>query len=100
MSSNVRHGAKRDTNERDIVEYLRRSGCTVDRISGTGVPDLLVGYHGLNILIEVKMPGKKLRPAQEIWHNGWRGQKAVVETIDDAASVIESYKERLRELGD
>jgi hypothetical protein len=96
MSSNVRHAAKRDANEGVIVEYLRKAGCKVDRISGTGTPDLLIGYHGINLLMEVKMPGKKLRPAQEEWHAEWPGQKAVVETVDDAAAVIESYKERLR----
>lgn len=95
MSSNVRHAAKRDANEGEIVDCLRKLGCKVDRISGTGVPDLLVGYRGHNLLMEVKMPGKKLRPAQEEWHSEWRGQKAVVETIDDAAAVIESYKARL-----
>lgn len=98
MSSNVRHNAKRDSNEPAIVEYLRKSGCKVDRISGTGVPDLLVGFHGHNILMEVKMPGKKLRPAQEGWHAEWTGQKVIVESIDDAARVIDSYRARLKQL--
>lgn len=91
MSSNVRHGAKRDSNEAEIVEFLRKHGCTVDRISGTGVPDLLVGYHGKNILMEVKMPGKKLTPAQEKWHSEWRGQKAVVENVADAIEIFNHY---------
>jgi hypothetical protein len=95
MSSNVRHAAKRDANEGDIVAYLRAVGCKVDRISGTGTPDLLIGYRGINLLMEVKMPGKKLRPAQEEWHKEWTGQKAVVESVDDAAVIIESYKQRL-----
>lgn len=99
MSSNVRHNAKRDSNEPEIVEYLRKAGCKVDRISGTGTPDLLVGFHGHNILMEVKMPGKKLRPAQEDWHAEWTGQKVIVESIDDAAKVIESYKARLAGAG-
>jgi hypothetical protein len=93
MSSNVRHDAKRDANEGLIVEFLRKHGCTVDRISGTGVPDLLVGYRGINILMEVKMPGKKLRPAQEQWHSRWLGQKAVVETADDAERVLGAFKD-------
>jgi hypothetical protein len=97
VSSNVRHSAKRDSNEAEIVEFLRKHGCTVDRISGTGVPDLLVGYRGIKILMEVKMTGKKLRPAQEEWHSYWRGQRTVVETVFDAALVLmDSYSERLR----
>ncbi len=93
MSSNVRHAAKRDANEGLIVEFLQKSGCSVDRLSGTGIPDLIVGFHGHNILMEVKMPGKKLRPAQEDWHSWWLGQKAVVQTVEDASMVLDRFKD-------
>lgn len=96
MSSNIRYNAKRDSNEGDIVDYLRKAGCSVERISGTGIPDLLVGLHGLNLLMEVKVPGKKLRESQEEWHMEWKGQRVIVETVDEAAAVIASYRERLR----
>ncbi len=88
MSSNLRYAAKRDANESGIIECLLKAGCTVDQISGTGTPDLLVGYRGYNILMEVKMPGKKLRPAQEKWHSAWNGSSFVVESVQDAMKII------------
>ncbi len=36
---------------------------------GAGVPDLLVGFRNKNYLIEVKVPGGRLTPAQlGLWH--------------------------------
>lgn len=31
----------------------------------TGIPDLLIVYHGRNVFIEIKRPGGKLRPNQQ-----------------------------------
>lgn len=53
------HAQKRDDNEDDIVKALRGAGATVMHLSGKGVPDLLVGYHGHTLLIEVKNPDGK-----------------------------------------
>lgn len=43
--------------------------------------------------MEVKDPKqppskRKLTPAQEDFRNGWKGQYAVVQTIDDALTVL------------
>lgn len=58
-------GRKRDANEAGIVRALRDIGCTVRQISGEGVPDLAVYSRGVWRLIEVKMPGRPLKPAQQ-----------------------------------
>jgi len=52
----MRRSAKRDVNEGDIVAGLRKVGATVDRISEEDLPDLLVGFRGVNYLIEIKAP--------------------------------------------
>lgn len=51
-----RQAARRDRNEAGLVHYLRERGAIVHRLSGAGVPDLLVGYAGLWWPVEVKQP--------------------------------------------
>lgn len=84
-----RRNASRDGNEPEIVQVLEKAGYFVTRISGAGVPDLLVIKPGLNVpvdvvedyaealrmmgktdiaLMEVKMPGEPLTPAQRKFH--------------------------------
>jgi hypothetical protein len=60
---------------------------------GEGCPDLLVGYKGLNLLLEVKDGSKppsaqKLTPQQEVWHRDWRGHRVVVNSPEAALTAI------------
>ena len=57
------HAKARDANEPQIVKALEAAGYTVYRID---VPcDLIVGRGRVTHLVEVKMPGEPLTPAQE-----------------------------------
>ncbi len=49
-----RWNAKRDSNEVAIVKALKQAGASVARISETGMPDLIVWYHGAIHLLEIK----------------------------------------------
>jgi hypothetical protein len=87
--------AKVDTNQKEITAALRRAGCTVQPLHtvGRGVPDLLVGFRGQNFLLELKDGSKrpserKLTDDQQEWHQQWRGQVAVVESVDEALRLI------------
>lgn len=100
---------KVDANQAEIVAGLRALGYSVQPLSaiGKGVPDLLVGGYGMNLLLEVKdpaqdCPGGELRKAfpkehgglnedQFDWHRRWIGQVAVVRTLDDAVQVIRKH---------
>ena len=91
----MRRAAKIDRNQPEIVAALRKAGCTVESLAavGKGVTDLLVGRAGIKYLLEVKDGEKppserKLTPDQEEWHAGWRGQKAVVNTIEEALEAV------------
>jgi len=84
-----------DRNQNEIVEALRRIGCSVAVTSGVGVgfPDLVVGYRGANYLIEIKDGSKppseqKLTPDQQDFKALWRGQYAVVNTPEKAIDYI------------
>ena len=85
---------RRDVSEKGIVLALTALGCSVQPLSGKGVPDLLVGIRGMNILLECKAPsgpkggtsGRNLTPDQETWFASWHGASPVV--CRDARSAV------------
>jgi len=87
--------ARVDANQAAIVGALRAVGATVTVTArlGEGFPDLAVGFRGVTYLLEVKDGAKrpserKLTEAEADWHASWRGQVAVVESVEDALAVI------------
>ena len=84
--------AKTDQNQAEIVKALRQVGATVHDLSavGGGCPDILVGHKNVTYLIEIKNPDTKgkLNKLQQKWHAEWRGQVAVVETVEEALRMI------------
>ncbi len=81
-----RWSAKADENQAEIVEALRRAGASVQTLHrlGQGVPDLLVGYQGRNLLMEIKGEKGKLTTEEERFFEDWSGQVAVVRSAEDA----------------
>lgn len=89
MSIN-RFNPRRDANEKDIVNYLKANGLSVERLN---TPlDLLVGWNKTNYLVEVKMPGKWLNDKQESFVSDWKGQFIVIDSIDQAERFIKGIK--------
>lgn len=91
----MRRAARRDNNERDIINALVAAGCLVQSLSqGSGVPDLLVGVpSGRLVLVEVK-DGRKIPSARRLtddeiaWHNKWAQFPVfVVSTVDEALKI-------------
>jgi len=87
--------AKIDANQPEIVQALRKAGCTVQTLAavGKGVPDLLVGLRGSNFLLEIKdgkrpPSQKKLTDDQVAWHKAWGGSVTVVENPDQALRAV------------
>jgi hypothetical protein len=91
----VKHG-RRDANHASIREDLRKVGCRVLDLGdvGKGCPDLLVGFRGRLVLLEIKDPAKPpskraLTPDEEAFHTQWRGLPVVVvETIEEAVAAV------------
>jgi hypothetical protein len=86
---------KVDLNQMEIVASLRKIGATVQSLAtvGDGCPDLLVGFQGINYLMEVKDGGKvpsaqKLTPDQVKWHIEWCGEVHIVRSVEDAFGVL------------
>ena len=87
-----RYNPARDANEPEIVGELRARGCIVAPLSGSAVPDLLVGHAGRWILLEVKTGAGKLTGAQARWHKHARGAGLpvhVVRTPEQALDALE-----------
>lgn len=86
----MRKRAKVDANQTSIVNALRQVGASVQSIAtiGNGVPDLLVGFRGSNLLMEVKVGKSKLTTDETEWHQEWSGQVAIVRSADEALQAI------------
>lgn len=98
----MNHRAKqRDANESVIIDRLRAVGATVQQLNEKGTPDLLVGFRGVNHLLEVKNPESKfsirggirskgrgtLRATQVQWFAAWKGAP-VVEVINSDEALV------------
>jgi hypothetical protein len=87
---------KVDANQKELVRRMRLiPNLTVAHLHevGKGVPDLLVGYNGVNYLFEVKNPSlspskRKLNEREDEWHNEWTGKVHVVLTFDDVLDIL------------
>jgi hypothetical protein len=98
-----RRNPRRDGSEPGIVRALTALGCSVQPLSGKGVPDLLVGVKGRTLLLECKAPagprggvsGRGLTEDQDRWIRTWRGDRVwIARTADDAiAAVMEALEE-------
>ena len=91
-----RYGSKTDQNQSALLACIRMipniSICDLSD-TGSGCPDVMLGLSGRNILIEIKRPDcapsrSKLNDKQEKWHGEWKGQVAVVRTLDDVLEVL------------
>ena len=85
-----------DVNQSEIVGALRAAGAYVQDSSrmGSGFPDLVCGFRGKTVLMEVKRPGgtieKKLTEHQREWISRWCGGKVwLVSSVDEALSALE-----------
>lgn len=85
----MRRIARVDGNQADIVAALRAVGATVQPLHtvGKGCPDLLVGYRGVNHLLEVKN-GSDVTDDQRQWIGTWCGMVTVVHSVDQALQSI------------
>ena len=89
----MKRGSRPDTNHAEIRDGLRAiigNQCVWDcKDYGGGFPDLMVGFRGVNYLLEVKSDLKaKLTIAEGRFHSTWEGQKEIVYSLDHAMKVI------------
>lgn len=92
----MRRAAKVDANQSAIVQALRAIGASVQPLHmvGQGCPDLVAGYLGKTVWLEIKDGSKPpsartLTPDQREWIAGWRGgQVWVVHSVEQAIEAV------------
>ena len=79
--SNKRYAAKVDANQPAIVAQLRAHGYSVH----LPCDDILVGLDGVNLWVEIKMPGqeKRLTESEKVRRDTWQGAYLVASSFDD-----------------
>ena len=73
---------RRDQNERQIIDGMRKFGAEVWSISGPGAPDVLVRYRGRLSGLEIKTAKGSRTSAQEV------SQFPIVRSLDEALVAI------------
>lgn len=92
----MRRAARRDDNEREIIDALRAAGAYVKQINDDGTFDLLVWFNNKCLLLEVK-DGKKppsarrLTEAEQKFHDEYPGNNLfIVNSVAEALSMLDS----------
>ena len=85
-----------DSNHSEIIKALRKipnlSVFSTHEV-GKGFPDIVIGYKGINYLIEIK-DGKKPPSARKLtdsevkFHQDWRGQIKIVNNLDEVLNLL------------
>jgi len=93
-----RIAARVDRNHAEIVAAFRKLGCSVlDIHQLKNCADLIVSKNKKTVIVEVK-DGKKpksvrhLTPGEREFFAGWRGESAIVESLDDVLRVVKELE--------
>ena len=90
----MRRAARRDANERRVIDALRACGAYVKQINDEAFADLLVWYRGYTLILEVKDGDKPpsaraLTPAEAKFHAEWPGQNLhIVNSEHEALDIL------------
>jgi hypothetical protein len=90
----MRRAARRDANERRVIDALRACGAYVKQINDEGLADLLIFYRGHTLIFEVKDGAKPpsaraLTPAEQKFHDEWPGTNLYIVTSEhDALDIL------------
>ena len=89
----MRRAARRDANERRVIDALRACGAYVKQINDEGLADLLIFYRGYTLIFEVKDGDKPpsaraLTPAEQKFHDEWPGENLFIVTSEHEALDI------------
>jgi len=83
------HNPRRDGNERDIIDALRKIGCHTEPLSGCpGMPDLLVSLGRRIFLLEIKNPAANGKVNEYQIDFQKRFPVVVVRSIEEALEAV------------
>lgn len=85
-----------DSNHAEIIKALRKipnlSVFSTHEV-GKGFPDIVIGYKGINYLIEIKdgkkpPSARKLTPDEVKFHQDWNGQIDTIKNFEELLQII------------
>lgn len=79
----LRRDARRDANEPDLIKALEQLGFHVERLSGIGIPDLLLSRGRLWYTAEIKVRKGRETQAQKDFRARAKAPIPIFRTIDD-----------------
>lgn len=98
--------ARKDANHNEIADYFIANGCSVGDLSQVKrLCDIVVGYKGVNELVEIK-DGAKVPSAQKLtegeakFHREWLGTITIITSIEDAKKLIWIMRDKSRAMRD
>jgi hypothetical protein len=85
-----------DRNHSEIINALRKIpnlSVFSTHETGKGFPDIVVGYKGINYLIEIKdgkksPSARKLTDAEIEFHLNWKGQCAIIKNLEELLEIL------------
>lgn len=86
-----------DANHKEIVDSIRKIpslSVFSTHMVGKGFPDIVIGYKGINYLVEIKdgaktKSQKKLTDDEIRFHQSWFGQIIVCECVKDVLELLQ-----------
>lgn len=98
----MRYAARTDDNQAMLIATLEHCGYSVlplHRVGG-GAPDMLCGFGGQQLLVEIKSRNTRygragLQDHQREWADAWRGAPPIV--AYEAEDVIEAFNQIMRD---
>lgn len=90
----MRTKARVDNNHKEIADTARQMGWSVISLAqlGKGVPDLLLGSPGINLLVEIKTRDGKLTEDQKDFFKMWKGPKRIIYDRVSLINLLNSIK--------
>lgn len=89
----MRYAARKDSNHNAIANAATKLGASVFDTSrlGDDFPDMVIGYRGHTIIVELKTATGKLSAGQKYLAETWKGSPIRVwRTIDDVIADLTS----------
>jgi hypothetical protein len=93
----MRVRARKDSNHKEIVDALIKMHVSVLDTSqlGNGAPDIVIGFKGKSILVEIKDGNKppsarKLTDDEAIFQSSWKGEYVVIKSVEEALALLQS----------
>ena len=92
----IRRCHRLDANHHVIADALTAAGVSVQSMAGlgSGVPDLLCGYRGMTVLVEIKDGAKspsrrRLTDDQLEWGSWWRGSPVyIISSVEEVLPLL------------